>query len=119
MNQNLPGEHRKNWDVLSIFQHLYQQQSISMLFILIIMWVILSLLSPYFFTVNNLFEITLQSAVIALIAAGESFVIFSGLIYRWVRFCLFGNCWRLALQFKWKRNRVFNGINWSGTFAGL
>jgi ribose transport system permease protein len=78
MNQNLPGEHRKNWDVLSIFQHLYQQQSISMLFILIIMWVILSLLSPYFFTVNNLFEITLQSAVIALIAAGESFVIFSG-----------------------------------------
>ena len=78
MNQNLSDEHRKNWDVLSIFQYLYQQQSISMLFILIIMWVILSLLSPYFFTVNNLFEITLQSAVIALIAAGESFVIFSG-----------------------------------------
>ena len=48
MNQNLSDEHRKNWDVLSIFQYLYQQQSISMLFILIIMWVILSLLSPYF-----------------------------------------------------------------------
>ena len=60
MNQNLSGEHRKNWDVLSIFQYLYQQQSISMLFILIIMWVILSLLSPYFFSFFNLFEITLQ-----------------------------------------------------------
>jgi len=78
MNQNIPDDHRQNWDVLSIFQYLYQQQSISMLFILIIMWVVLSLLSPYFFTVSNLFEITLQSAVIALIAAGESFVIFSG-----------------------------------------
>ena len=78
MNQNIPNDHRQNWDVLSIFQYLYQQQSISMLFILIIMWVVLSLLSPYFFTVSNLFEITLQSAVIALIAAGESFVIFSG-----------------------------------------
>ncbi|NLJ50326.1 MAG: ABC transporter permease [Candidatus Atribacteria bacterium] len=78
MNQNIPNESRKIWNVFSIFQYLYQQQSISMLFILILMWVILSLLSPYFFTVNNLFEITLQSAVIALIAAGESFVIFSG-----------------------------------------
>ncbi|MGQ9746923.1 MAG: ABC transporter permease [Candidatus Caldatribacteriaceae bacterium] len=29
-------------------------------------------------TINNIFEITLQSAVIALLAAGESFVIFSG-----------------------------------------
>ena len=55
-----------------------RQQSLSMLFILLIMWIVLAFLSPYFLTINNIFEITLQSAVIALIAAGESFVIFSG-----------------------------------------
>lgn len=49
-----------------------------MFLILLLIWVVLSLLSPYFFTVNNLFEITLQSAVFAIIAAGETFVIFSG-----------------------------------------
>ncbi|MCX6089057.1 MAG: ABC transporter permease [Candidatus Atribacteria bacterium] len=69
---------KKTGHVLSIIQNLYRQQSLSMLFILIIMWFVLAFLSPYFFTINNIFEITLQSAVIALIAAGESFVIFSG-----------------------------------------
>ncbi len=49
-----------------------------MLFILVIMWVVLALLSPYFFTVDNLFEITLQTAVIAIIGAGMTFVILSG-----------------------------------------
>ena len=49
-----------------------------MFLILLLIWLILSVLSPYFFTVNNLFEITLQSAVFAIIAAGETFVIFSG-----------------------------------------
>jgi len=78
MNQTGPDGNRQKRNILSVIQDLYRQQSISMLFILIIMWIILSVLSPYFFTINNLFEITLQSAVIALIAAGESFVIFSG-----------------------------------------
>jgi len=78
MNQTGSDGNRPNRNVLNVIQDLYRQQSISMLFILIIMWIILSVLSPYFFTINNLFEITLQSAVIALIAAGESFVIFSG-----------------------------------------
>ncbi len=45
--------------------------------ILLAMWLILSQLSPYFFTVDNLFEITVQAAVIALIAVGQTFVILS------------------------------------------
>ena len=43
--------------------------------ILLLMWLVLSQLSPYFFTVSNLFEITVQAAVIALIAVGQTFVI--------------------------------------------
>jgi len=57
---------------------LFRHQAISMLFILIIMWGVLGILSPYFFTVDNLFEITLQTAVIAIIGAGMTFVILSG-----------------------------------------
>ena len=57
---------------------LFRNQGISMLVILVVMWVVLAFLSPYFFTVDNLFEITLQTAVIAIIAAGETFVIISG-----------------------------------------
>jgi ribose transport system permease protein len=57
---------------------LFRNQAISMLFILIIMWGVLGILSPYFFTVDNLFEITLQTAVIAIIGAGMTFVILSG-----------------------------------------
>ena len=43
--------------------------------ILLVMWLVLSQLSPFFFTVSNLFEITVQAAVIALIAVGQTFVI--------------------------------------------
>jgi ribose transport system permease protein len=46
--------------------------------ILLAMWAILSRLSPFFFTLDNLFEITIQAAVIALIAVGQTFVILSG-----------------------------------------
>lgn len=53
-------------------------QGITMLVILIMMWMVLAFLSPYFFTVDNIFEITLQTAVIALIAAGSTLVIISG-----------------------------------------
>lgn len=56
----------------------FGNQAISMLLILLGMWLILSLLSPYFFTVGNLSEITLQTAVIGIIAAGETLIIFSG-----------------------------------------
>ena len=43
--------------------------------ILLVMWLVLSQLSPFFFTVSNLFEITVQAAVIALIAVGQTYVI--------------------------------------------
>src|SRR6476659_11175117 len=56
----------------------FSNQAISMFLILIAMWLVLSLLSPYFFTVGNLSEITLQTAVIGIIAAGETLVILSG-----------------------------------------
>jgi len=59
-------------------RRLFRNQAVSMLVILIIMWGVLGLLSPYFFTVDNLFEITLQTAVIAIIGAGMTFVILSG-----------------------------------------
>jgi ribose transport system permease protein len=52
-------------------------QGVPLLIILAIMWAVLAFMSPYFFTVDNLFEITLQMAVIAIIAAGETFVILS------------------------------------------
>jgi len=57
---------------------LLRRQTFSMFLILLLIWFVLSLLSPFFFTVHNLFEITLQAAVFAIIAAGETFVIFSG-----------------------------------------
>jgi ribose/xylose/arabinose/galactoside ABC-type transport system permease subunit len=60
------------------FRGLFRNQAVSMLVILIVMWGVLGLLSPYFFTVDNLFEITLQTAVIAIIGAGMTFVILSG-----------------------------------------
>lgn len=59
-------------------QSLLRNQAVSLLFILFGIWIVLGILSPYFFTVSNLFEITLQTAVIAIIAAGETFVIISG-----------------------------------------
>jgi ribose transport system permease protein len=62
----------------STINELLRRQTFSMFLILLLIWLVLSLLSPVFFTVNNLFEITLQSAVFAIIAAGETFVIFSG-----------------------------------------
>jgi ribose transport system permease protein len=46
--------------------------------ILLMMWAILSRLSPFFLSVDNLFEITIQAAVIAMIAVGQTFVILSG-----------------------------------------
>jgi ribose transport system permease protein len=56
----------------------FSNQAISMFLILLAMWFVLSLLSPYFFTVGNLSEITLQTAVIGIIAAGETLIIISG-----------------------------------------
>jgi ribose transport system permease protein len=65
-------------DPFSQLRAVLSNQAVSMLLILIVMWFLLSLLSPYFFTVSNLSEITLQTAVIGIIAAGETLVILSG-----------------------------------------
>jgi ribose transport system permease protein len=65
-------------DRLSQLRTVLSNQAVSMLLILILMWLLLSLLSPYFFTASNLWEITLQTAVIGIIAAGQTLVILSG-----------------------------------------
>ena len=57
---------------------LVSDQVFSLVAILILMWLVLSQLSQYFFTTNNILQITLQAAVVALLAAGETFVILSG-----------------------------------------
>ena len=57
---------------------LFRNQTLTMFVIMLLIWAVLALLSPHFFSVTNLFQITLQAAVIAIIAAGETFVIFSG-----------------------------------------
>jgi ribose transport system permease protein len=53
-------------------------QGLTMLLILILLWIVLSLMSEHFRTVSNLMEITLQAAVVAIIAAGSTLVIISG-----------------------------------------
>src|SRR4030042_6489861 len=45
---------------------------------LIVMAVVLSVLSPYFMTVENLFTIGLQMSVVAVMAIGQMMVIISG-----------------------------------------
>lgn len=57
---------------------IFRNQTLTMFLILLLMWFLLALLTPYFLTIRNLFEITLQAAVFAIMAAGEAFVIFSG-----------------------------------------
>ena len=64
--------------IASKIRAVFSNQAVSMLFILMAMWFVLSRLSPYFFTVGNLSEITLQTAVIGIIAAGETLIIISG-----------------------------------------
>ena len=47
-------------------------------FILLSMLIILSIISPYFFTVLNLTTILIQTAVVAIIAIGQTLVIITG-----------------------------------------
>jgi ribose transport system permease protein len=62
----------------SRLREVISNQAVSMTLILALMWFVLSLLSPYFFTIGNISDITLQTAVIGIIAAGETLVILSG-----------------------------------------
>ena len=61
-------------NVFSILSHL--KKAVSLLS-LILMAITLSLLSPYFLTVDNLFAIGLQMAVVAIMAIGQMMVIIS------------------------------------------
>ncbi len=70
--------HKNSAGTQSPLRALLSNQGITMLLILAAIWLLLAFLSPYFFTLNNIFEITLQTAVIALIAAGQTLVIISG-----------------------------------------
>jgi ribose/xylose/arabinose/galactoside ABC-type transport system permease subunit len=62
------------------FIGLLRHQVVSITLILLFLWLVLANLSPYFWTVNNILEIFLQSSVTAIMAAGMSFVIFAGAI---------------------------------------
>jgi ribose transport system permease protein len=55
-----------------------QNQTVFLFLFLIVMLLTLSRLSPHFFTIDNLREITVQAAVITILAAGQTFVILSG-----------------------------------------
>ena len=59
---------------------LLRHQVVSITLVLLVIWGILAVWSPYFLTVHNILEITLQASVTAIIAAGVSFVIFAGMI---------------------------------------
>lgn len=50
----------------------------SLFLVLFIMWGIMTILSPYFLTYNNLFNLVRQTSVIAVAAIGVTFVIISG-----------------------------------------
>lgn len=63
-----------------VLMGLLRHQVVSITLVLIVLWLILAAWSPYFFTVNNILEITLQASVTAIIAAGVSYVIFAGMI---------------------------------------
>lgn len=53
--------------------------SVSTLFLVIIgMWAVLAFMSPYFLTYPNLFNLARQTAVIAVVSVGMTFVIISG-----------------------------------------
>ncbi len=64
----------------SVIGSLLRHQVFSITLVLLAIWVVLAFWSPYFFTLNNILEITLQASVTAIIAAGVSFVIFAGMI---------------------------------------
>jgi len=62
--QNIPKQHKIDWRDLLI-------NKLGALFGLIILMIVLSIASPYFFTFNNLMNVAQQSTIIALVAAGE------------------------------------------------
>lgn len=64
--------------VPNLFSRLISSLEVRMLALAIILAVCLSLLSPYFLTQNNIFNILDQSVVIGIVAVGMTFVILTG-----------------------------------------
>jgi ribose transport system permease protein len=72
------GQNKQQSPVRRVWRQAINNQALSMAAILVLMWLTLAMLSPVFLTVNNILQITLQAAVMALVAAGQTFVILSG-----------------------------------------
>jgi ribose transport system permease protein len=66
----------KNNRLLNYFKNNLSKATLFL--VLFAMWGILSILSPYFFTYNNIFNLVRQTSVIAVVATGMTFVIISG-----------------------------------------
>jgi ribose transport system permease protein len=71
-------KNRKN--ITQIFDRLSrpQKQFLSTLSGLVLLVLVFTVLSPYFFTVNNILTIATQTAVIAIIAIGQTYVLITG-----------------------------------------
>lgn len=57
---------------------LVTDRRIALLVLIVIAFIMMSLISPYFFRVNNLLSMTQYSAVVGLLALGQTFVILGG-----------------------------------------
>ncbi len=57
---------------------LFHNQTVFMFLFLLATWAVFSFLSPHFLSFHNFREISVQASVIAMLAAGQTFVILSG-----------------------------------------
>lgn len=56
----------------------YFIQNQGLLLVFIVMFIFFTVLSPYFFTVSNIFNVLRQSSVLFLLASGQSFAVITG-----------------------------------------
>jgi ribose transport system permease protein len=56
----------------------FRKKEISVLIALLLLCVIIAVLSPYFLTVNNIFNVLRQFSITGILAVGEAFVIITG-----------------------------------------
>lgn len=67
-----------NNNVFKYGKKILNNQILFIFVLLLLMCIIFGLFSPHFFTISNLTAITIQASVIAMLAAGQTFVIISG-----------------------------------------
>jgi ribose transport system permease protein len=73
IKQNTPTEKKQN-----IFKRLYSFKEAPIFSALATLCIIISILSPYFLTINNIFNVLRQFAVIAILAVGQGLIIITG-----------------------------------------